>query len=663
MAHQQGQPPYNSQPEATSLVAYEEPPEPQPDYYYDEPDYDYTGRTGVRGEENEVDYSIYATRKSNSVKYRNPDRDRCRKILFGICLLCCCCLIIGALIAGIVLVLKDQNEADIGSTFAPSASQSPSFNPVNPPTFPPTIDTRPTGSPRPTITYKPSEIPSTNPTTSSPTSSSQPSADSELLSVLGEEDDGDDVNALAQFGAQHSFTVNEQGVYEFVLEFQHNENLPMGPDNYEGSCQTFESTKIHDLDGRDFREPRKFFKRLPDYIWNSTGFQHISLDWHPCGAYPRNYAHPHYDISFFRVRPEDRVVYLACKEQSNVQMPGIVRACEFTQTSDHAKEFYILPSSVVDRSRVPNMPAAFEQAEFYAPVPYVGMQYYDVENQPSSPGSWNSLDMGMSTHGGDIMSWKAKVPYRIISGENPQFHSKTQEYYQPTISSLPDAFSVYYQQDGTIRFQMTGLSQITKAELDVLKLENPDDVPSSPVPLPSPPECTCFAPDPSPSPSAFPSSVPSDSPTIPRFDFCTLLTGNEPSTNVDISCFSTEYECNQKTVRDCQVLCGPSQCMSSEFDQSYVLCIDETSCNKIASTKPVAQFINSQVLCQVEGSCTDAEFLACTCCDGPGCPSENFVGNSLPSCVDGDVGGFCNQMVESEGKTCRELGNPVCTNL
>jgi len=658
MAQQPGRRPYDPQGEETSLVEYAEPPEPEPEYYYDEP-YDYTGRSGVRGEEKEIDYSIYATRKSHSVKYRNPDRDRCRKIMFGICLVLCCLSIIGALIAGIVMVIRDQANPDLGSTFAPTSSESPTHHSV---TFPPSRDTTPTGSPKPTKTYLPSFSPSSNPTTSSPTISSQPSADAELTLVLGQQDNGADLNSLKQFGAQSALTVNDDGLYEFVLEFKHNENLPMGPDNYEGTCEKIEGTKIADYDGEPFRAPRRFFKRLPDYVWNATGFQHISLDWHPCGSFPRNYAHAHYDISFFRVRPEDRLVFMACKEQKNVEQPDIIQACEFNQQTDHGKEFYILPASVVDRLKVPNMPSTFEQADFYAPKPWDGMQYYDIQNQPTSPGAWNHLDMAMTTHGGDIMSWKAKVPYRLISGLNPQFNSKTQEYYQPTISTLPDAFSVYYQQDGTIRFQMTGISAINKAEWERQKLLNPNDDPSDPVPLPRPPECTCNVPIPSHSPSSIPSFMPSDSPSIPRFFSCSLLTGNEVSTNVAINCFSPEYECNQKSIKDCHVECGPLQCSSSDFDQSYVFCIDDSSCNRITDTKPVVQFTNSQVFCQVEGSCSDANFMDCTCCDGSGCPTENFFGNPLPSCVTGDITGFCNSF-QASGKTCRELGNPICTNL
>jgi len=657
----------NSHSEDTSLVSYEEPP-PEEYYYDDEPEYDYAGRTGVREEEQDVDYSIYAMRKDRSVKYRNPDQARCRKIWFGICLIFCCLLIIGALIAGIVLVLQSQAEEAASNTFSPTVSDQPTYMPISPPTFPPTINVSPTVSPKPTITFKPSMIPSFRPTTGAPSTSAQPSAGSELLMALGEEDNGsNEKHSLDQFGAQTSFTVNEQGIYEFVMEFKHNENMPMGDDNYEGSCENFEETKIHDYDQRPFREPRKFFRRVQDYVWKATGFQHISLDWHPCGAFPRNYAHPHYDITFFRVTPEDRLVYLECAEQQKerTQQPDINRACETTQTTDHGKDFYILPSSAADRLKVPNLPPNFEQAEFYAPYPYVGMQYYDIANQPTSPEVWNDLDMGMSTHGGDIMSWKAKIPYRIISGTDPQFNSKTAEYYQPTITSFPDAFSVFYKEDGIIRFQITGLSQITKTELDALKAANPQDSLSEPLPFPIIPECICNPPDLSAAPSSIPSFSPSTAPSIPRFDSCNLLTGNEASTNVVINCFSIEYDCNKKDIKDCHVECGPLQCASSQFSESNVQCIDDTSCNKISSADSVAQFTNSKVLCQVAGSCAEAVFLDCTCCDGAGCPVENFAENPLPSCVGTptEMAAFCDQLSGSQTRTCRELGNPVCTNL
>lgn len=638
----------NSENQSSALVGYSEP-----EIYYDEPED--TGRTGIRGPENDVDYSVYATRKQSSFVEREDSKYK--KMWMGLCICCCCCLLIAGLIAGIILALKDDD--DRPPTNPPTFTSQPSAPPFRPPTFPPTADTRPTASSSPTITAGPSQVPSSVPTTAAPSMSAEPTITPPFLSILGDED------SWERFGSQYSFTVNDQGVYEFVMEFKHDENLPMGDEGFSGNCGFSNPLPIDPIDERPIREPRKHFERLPDYVWKATGFQHLSLDWNPCGRYPNGYATPHYDFSFFRLRPEERAFFMECDQltEAEVAVPGLIEACRFDQSTDKGKEFYILPASLVDRSLIPNMPEEFTQPDQYAPAPYVGMQYYDVENSPSSPGEWNDLDLAMSTYGGDVVMWQARVPYRLVNGTTPQFNSKTQEYFQPTIKPLPDAFSVYYKQDGVIRFQMTGLSEIGRLELDSLKLANPDDTPSAPVPVPNPPTCVCVIPDPTPFPSQQPSISPSTSPSIPAFDSCSLLGSGE--SNKLINCFSNDYECNDAEVTDCEVECGADQCLSSEFSESYVKCISVDSCNasNVTNAAPT-QFIASQVLCQEAGSCTDAEFLVCTCCDGAGCPTENFVGDALISCTDGDLEAFCSEVITSLGdRTCKELGNPLCTNV
>eukprot|EP00980_Cylindrotheca_fusiformis_P023211 scaffold10220_cov148-Cylindrotheca_fusiformis.AAC.9 len=632
--------------EGHALVGYTEP-----EIYFDEPEE--TGRTGIRGPEEEIDYSAYTTRKQH--RYVDSADNRYKKLALLFCICCCCCLLIAGLITGIVLALKEDDEKPPTSPFSTSNPTPPTFLP---PTFPPTINTQPTGSASPTITPVPSPAPSSVPTTSAPTVSASPTVVPPPLKVLGSEDDWD------RFGAQYSFTVNDQGVYEFVYEFKHDESLPLGAEGFSGNCGFGDPLPSDPIDEQPLREPRRHFERLPDYVWKATGFQHMSLDWNACGSFPTNFATPHYDFSFFRVRPEERAYYLQCDEltKEETPVPGAIKACRKVQTTDKGKEFYILPSSLANRALIPNMPVDFVQPDSYGPAPFIGMKYYDKKNQPSSPSQWNFLDLAMSTWGGDLMMWQARVPYRLISGRDPQFNSRTLEYFQPTIQPLPDNFSVHYKQDGVIRFTMTGLSEISSIELDAMKAANPDDAPSPAVPLPDPPTCVCVAPDPTPAPSRQPSIAPSQAPSIPAFAFCSLLEAGERKT---INCFLSEYQCNEAKISDCSVDCGNDQCLSTEFSESSVNCMDADSCNpEQEANAPPTTFLASQVLCSVADSCTNAEFLECTCCDGVGCPTQNSLGQTLISCFDGDLEQLCSEVIPNLGnKTCRELGNPLCTNL
>jgi hypothetical protein len=82
-----------------------------------------------------------------------------------------------------------------------------------------------------------------------------------------------------------------------------------------------------------------------------------------------------------------------------------------------------------------------------------------------------------------------------------------------------------------------------------------------------------------------------------------------------------------------------------------VVCQGEGTCRN-------AIFYVSQVECS-EGSCVNAVFTECSCCDGDGCPSNG----SVPSCGSDTttVFEFCSsQYLDS---TCQAWGNPLCKSV
>jgi hypothetical protein len=121
----------------------------------------------------------------------------------------------------------------------------------------------------------------------------QKKQDDDPLSVLGE-------GAWTRLRPGWSLTVNDQCLYEFVFQFEHDANLPMGDPEFLGSC-TFGETRQDSPetapDGKLYLEPRQMWERFPDYVWATIGFNHLSVDWHPCGHQPRAYSIPHYDFS------------------------------------------------------------------------------------------------------------------------------------------------------------------------------------------------------------------------------------------------------------------------------------------------------------------------------------------------------------------------------
>lgn len=118
-------------------------------------------------------------------------------------------------------------------------------------------------------------------------------ADDDPLSVLGEA-------AWTRLRPGWSLTVNDQCLYEFVFQFEHDHLLPVGEQEFRGTCgfgETPQDSPETAPDGKLYLEPRQMWERFPDYVWATIGFNHLSVDWHPCGHQPRGYAVAHYDFS------------------------------------------------------------------------------------------------------------------------------------------------------------------------------------------------------------------------------------------------------------------------------------------------------------------------------------------------------------------------------
>lgn len=116
------------------------------------------------------------------------------------------------------------------------------------------------------------------------------------LSVLGEA-------AWTRLRPGWSLTVNDQCLYEFVFQFEHDTKLPVGDPEFAGTCNFGETPGdmlVTAPDGKLYLEPRQMWERFPDYVWATMGFNHLSVDWHPCGHRPAAFSSPHYDFSVGR---------------------------------------------------------------------------------------------------------------------------------------------------------------------------------------------------------------------------------------------------------------------------------------------------------------------------------------------------------------------------
>ena len=100
-----------------------------------------------------------------------------------------------------------------------------------------------------------------------------------------------------------SLTVNDQCLYELIFQFEHDKNLPVGEADFRDNCgfgdEAINGGKpfVAPEDNRLYHEPRQMWERFPPYVWATTGFNHLSVDWHPCGILPDGYAEPQYAFS------------------------------------------------------------------------------------------------------------------------------------------------------------------------------------------------------------------------------------------------------------------------------------------------------------------------------------------------------------------------------
>jgi hypothetical protein len=268
-------------------------------------------------------------------------------------------------------------------------------------------------------------------------------------------------------------TVNDQCLYEFVFQIEHDFSLPIGSQNFENECAFRDPTTKGPLiadDDLPYLEPRKFWEEFPDYVWATIGFQHLSIEWYPCGHRPRGYSKAQYGFSFFRVTPEFRATAMTCDLQNDEQVivPG-EQVCIFQQESVNGMNFNVVPSHLINRENVDNMPESFRRPQLgNGPVPHVGLRSWDQDNIPNTPNQWGDYTpVFMSSYAGDLVMWHAKAPYSMLSGSQDRFLANNYRYFEPTIDTLPDTHAFQYDAtDGVIRFSMVGKAGLCREDFE-----------------------------------------------------------------------------------------------------------------------------------------------------------------------------------------------------
>eukprot|EP00535_Pseudo-nitzschia_heimii_P003475 CAMPEP_0197185422 /NCGR_PEP_ID=MMETSP1423-20130617/11881_1 /TAXON_ID=476441 /ORGANISM="Pseudo-nitzschia heimii, Strain UNC1101" /LENGTH=409 /DNA_ID=CAMNT_0042636473 /DNA_START=148 /DNA_END=1374 /DNA_ORIENTATION=+ len=293
--------------------------------------------------------------------------------------------------------------------------------------------------------------------------------DYDPLAVLGTED-------MHTMKGSWGMTVNDQCLYEFVYEFQHPDFFPIGDEEHDGTCdfgtQDDPVKPKYAPDGLPYLKPRRYWFRFPDYIWAALGFNHLSVDWLPCGRKPAGYRQPEYELSFFRVTPEYRALNMVCKMYDEPWMTIVpfqeYCAVDSAQEDINGMNFFITPGALANIHPLVNMPSDFtHRHQTFGPVPYDGLRAWDESRVPDKPKDWNDIPVFMSTYAGSLAMWQAHIPYKFVNGTKRQFHSLAHRYWETTIQTIPDTWAVKYdERDGKIYFTIVGKSELCRADFE-----------------------------------------------------------------------------------------------------------------------------------------------------------------------------------------------------
>lgn len=166
------------------------------------------------------------------------------------------------------------------------------------------------------------------------------------LSQLGTPD-------LSRFEASYNVSVDPTTCqYEIKLTWKKSAQDTPGPSMFEGSCAPNENTGNAD-DGSPWHAPPRNWVQFPPYVFGTTGFDHLSMSFLPCGRKPGMYKQARYDLNFYTVIPQYRT-YMRCQTFQNPEI------CQYNQTDYIGRGFFSIPRLVRNPDFLANMPTRFQ---------------------------------------------------------------------------------------------------------------------------------------------------------------------------------------------------------------------------------------------------------------------------------------------------------------
>jgi hypothetical protein len=272
---------------------------------------------------------------------------------------------------------------------------------------------------------------------------------------------------LDRFGGTYEVTVDDDCNYILRVNFKKNSaEQPGGASpNFEGVCAPNNGAG-NAPDGQLWHTHRRHWMQFPQYVYDTTGFDHVSLYWRPCGLPPKGLRQPRYDMNFYTVIPQYRAFWV-CQEFK------VPRVCRYNQTSFLGRGHFSLPRLERDPDFLANMPTSFQpdanEPEAYQ---YEGLISYAESQTPETVDDWILPTYQMSTYDGDVTSFRALLPQSFVSGSLSSVFFQTQFYVFQSMPRLPQGYNMTYDtESGVISVMLQGSAGMCGAGFDEAKAE------------------------------------------------------------------------------------------------------------------------------------------------------------------------------------------------
>jgi hypothetical protein len=274
------------------------------------------------------------------------------------------------------------------------------------------------------------------------------------------------VSNLDQYNGKYEVTVGDADAngkcqYSLKVDFFHDQNNPAGDVNFNGVCDP------NDANSAALHDQTRHWLQLDEYVEWATGFNHLSLQWRPCGNNPTSLRQPRYDMNFYTVIPQYRAL-MGC-ELDQLNNPKI---CQLEQTSTLGRGHFSIPVLWQDTRFIANMPVDF-QPDPNSPeaMPYEGLISYDPDTVPATTDAWELPLFHMSSYDGDTIAFRALLPAPYVTGGNSAQFVGEQFYVSQTMNKLPSKWSMTYAggNTGVVQVVLEGESNLCGTDFDAAK--------------------------------------------------------------------------------------------------------------------------------------------------------------------------------------------------